>query len=29
MNGNHVIQAFLIAFKAAEYTEAEDIIGTY
>ena len=29
MNGNHVIQALLIVFKAADHPEAEDIIGSF
>jgi hypothetical protein len=29
MNGNHVIQALLIVFKATDHPEAEDITGTY
>jgi hypothetical protein len=29
MHGNHVIQAFLIVFKAADRPEAEDLTGSY
>lgn len=29
MHGNHVIQAFLIVFKAADRPEADDIIGSH
>jgi len=29
MHGNHVIQAFLIVFKAADRPEAEDIVGSH
>ena len=29
MYGNHVIQAFLNAFKAADKPEADDMIGTH
>ena len=29
MYGNHVIQAFLNSFKAADKPEAEDMIGAY